>query len=132
MTLLIEIGQAGVYRRGRIGGVQLIMPVRIEARRIEERAKLQGATPPRTSRGHRPAGAEAPQGGAHKRRAGCGEERSAAERGRLRMPVHGYPPKSTKVVSHRLPRTREEPRQEGRRSRTRRCRRRRVVTSEGV
>ena len=37
-------------------------------------------------------GAESPQGGAHKRRAGCGEERSAAELGRLRMHVHGDPP----------------------------------------
>src|SRR5215475_1151157 len=44
VTLLIDIGQAGVHGCSWMGGVQLIMTMRIEAGSIVERAELQHAT----------------------------------------------------------------------------------------
>jgi hypothetical protein len=40
VALLIDIGQAGIHRRGRMGSVLLIMAVRVEATHIVTHAKL--------------------------------------------------------------------------------------------
>src|SRR5262249_35580966 len=88
IALLVEVGEAGVHRSGRIGGVQLIMPVRIEAGCIEERAKLQYTAPLRMPLRRCPVGREPTQGGTHEHGTGRSEERSAADVGSLCVSVH--------------------------------------------
>src|SRR5262249_10316634 len=88
VALLVEVGQASIHRCGRIGGVQLIMPVRIEAGCIEERAKLQYTAPLRTPLRRCPVGREPAQGGPHEHGTGRSEERSAAYVGSLCVSVH--------------------------------------------
>src|SRR5215510_310183 len=64
---------SGVHRRRWLGGVQLIMAVRIEASRIDTRAQLEYTA----------------QGGPHQHGTGRREERSAADVGGLCVSVHG-------------------------------------------
>ena len=45
VALLIDIGEAGVHRRRWMGGVQLIMAMRVEASGIDSRCKLQHTAP---------------------------------------------------------------------------------------
>jgi len=78
VALLVEVGEAGVHRRGRIGGVQLIVPVRIEAGRIEERAKLQHTPLARMPLRRYPVGREPTQGGTHQYGTGRSKKRSSA------------------------------------------------------
>src|SRR5713226_41865 len=91
VALVIDIGQASVHDRRRMRGVQLIMAVRVEARRIAARAILQDTTPLWMVLCRLTLGYEAPQGGTHDSSTHSGEEGSPAEPSGRRVPVHGGP-----------------------------------------
>src|SRR5262249_61804940 len=77
VALLIDIGEAGVHRRRWMGGVQLIMAVRIEASRIDTRAQLEYTAPWRVPLRRCPVGGGAAQGGPPQHHNGRRQERSA-------------------------------------------------------
>src|SRR5262249_39054192 len=73
-ALLIDMGEAGVHRRRWMGGVQLIMAVRIEASRIDTRAQLEYTAPWQMPLRRCPVGRETAQGGPHQHGTGRREE----------------------------------------------------------
>src|SRR5262249_62230428 len=81
VALLIDIGEAGVHRRRGMGGVQLIMAVRIEASRIDTRAQLGYTAPWRMPLRRCSVGRGTPQGGPPPPRPGRRGGRSSAEGG---------------------------------------------------
>src|SRR5262249_5953398 len=93
VTLLIDIGQASVHRRRWMGGVQLIMPVRVEASGIDPRSKPQHTAPFRMPlRRFTLEGESTAEGSADQRGTGRGEEGSPAYLRDPRLLVHRYPP----------------------------------------
>jgi len=75
-----------------MGGVQLIMAMRVEASGIDARSKLQHTAPLRMPLRRCTLGGEPAQGNSGQGRAGRREKGSPAYLRDSRVPVHSYPP----------------------------------------